>query len=158
MDVIRKEWIQDIQGDLNKVWDYFSRPENLRNITPAEMNFRILSDISGKPMYEGMMIVYKVSPLLGISMTWATEITHIRPGVFFIDEQRIGPYAMWHHEHWFEPHEGGVRMKDILHYAVPMGPLGSLANALFVESKVDEIFRHRFRAVEDLVARGQFKP
>ena len=157
MDVVRKEWEQDIIGDPTKVWDYFSRPENLKNITPPSMDFRIRSDIQGKPMYEGMMIVYKVSPVLGVSMTWATEITHIRPGVFFIDEQRIGPYAMWHHEHWFEPIEGGVRMKDILHYAIPFGPLGTIANALFVESKVDEIFKFRFRAVEDLVAKGVFR-
>lgn len=157
MKVYRKQWVQDIPGDPGAVWRFFSRPENLQRITPAEMNFRIQSDIAGKEMYEGMMIVYKVSPLLGIDMTWATEITHIRDGVHFIDEQRVGPYAMWHHEHWFAPMDGGVRMTDLLHYAIPFGPLGSLANALIVEAKVEGIFRYRTQIIERLIAEGTFK-
>ncbi|MCF8237258.1 MAG: SRPBCC family protein [Saprospiraceae bacterium] len=157
MRVYGKQWQQDIQGNPQKIWDFFSRPENLQRITPKEMNFCIQSDITGQEMYEGMMIVYTVSPLLGINMTWATEITHIRPGVHFIDEQRIGPYAMWHHEHWFEPIEGGVRMKDLLHYAIPFGPLGAIANALIVDKKVEGIFQHRTKVIEQLIRAGEFE-
>ena len=156
MKVYFKQWHQDIPGNPEKIWDFFSRPENLQRITPKEMNFRIQTDITGKEMYEGMMIVYKVSPLLGLDMTWATEITHIRPGVHFIDEQRIGPYAMWHHEHWFEPIEGGVRMKDLLHYAIPFGPLGTIANALIVDKKVEGIFTYRTKVIEQLIREGEF--
>jgi ligand-binding SRPBCC domain-containing protein len=101
-------------------------------------------------MYEGMMILYKVSPLFGIKMRWATEITHIQPKKFFVDEQRSGPFAMWHHEHHFEEVEGGVKMTDLLHYAVPLGPLGALANPLFVKDRVEEIFRFRDQAVDRL--------
>ncbi len=156
MKVHFKQWHRDLPGDPQRIWDFFSRPENLQRITPKEMNFRIQTDIAGKEMYEGMMIVYKVSPLLGLDMTWATEITHIQPGVHFIDEQRIGPYAMWHHEHWFEPIEGGVCMKDLLHYAIPFGPLGSIANALIVDKKVEGIFAYRTRVIEQFIREGKF--
>ena len=156
MKVYRKEWKQEIPGDPDKIWAFFSRPENLQRITPADMNFRIQTDIAGKEMYEGMMIVYKVSPLLDLDMTWATEITHIRPGVHFIDEQRIGPYAMWHHEHWFEPVKGGVLMTDLLHYAIPYGPLGPIANALIVDRKVEGIFTYRTGVIEQLIRDGEF--
>lgn len=158
MNVYRKTWNQDIPGDPEKVWRFFSRPENLQKITPPAMNFRIQSDIAGKDMYEGMMIVYKVSPLLGIDMTWATEITHIRDGVHFIDEQRVGPYAMWHHEHWFARTSEGVRMTDLLHYAIPFGPLGTLANALLVDRKIEEIFKYRGQVIDKLIWEGTFKP
>ncbi|MEZ5030668.1 MAG: SRPBCC family protein [Saprospiraceae bacterium] len=157
MKVYRKTWKQEIPGDPERIWAFFSRPENLQRITPAEMNFRIQSDIAGKEMYEGMMIVYKVSPLLGLDLTWATEITHIRPGVLFIDEQRIGPYAMWHHEHWFEPVSGGVLMTDLLHYAIPFGPLGTIANALIVDRKVEGIFTYRTGVIEQLIRDGEFQ-
>jgi len=157
MNVYRKQWDQVIPGDLNAVWNFFSRPENLQKITPREMNFRIQSNIAGKKMYEGMMIVYKVSPLLGIDMTWATEITHIREGVHFIDEQRVGPYAMWHHEHWFEETGDGVRMSDLLHYAIPFGPLGTLANALLVDRKIESIFSHRKQVIDKLIWEGTFR-
>jgi ligand-binding SRPBCC domain-containing protein len=150
MKVYIKQWEQYVPGDPEKIWQFFSRPENLQTITPREMNFRIQSDIAGKEMYEGMMIVYKVSPLLGIDMTWATEITKIREGVCFIDEQRVGPYALWHHEHWFAPADGGVLMADLLHYAIPYGPLGLLANALIVDKKVEGIFTHRKAIIEKM--------
>lgn len=156
MSVFKKEWKQEIIGDRDKIWHFFSRPENLQKITPSEMNFRIQSDIGGKQMYEGMMIVYKVSPMLGISMSWATEITHIKEGVHFIDEQRIGPYKMWHHEHWFEPTENGVMMTDLLHYSIPFGPLGLLANKLLVNKKIDSIFNYRVKAVGKMIQEGIF--
>ncbi len=156
MRVYIKKWVQDIPGNPEQIWGFFSRPENLQKITPAEMNFQIQTDLQGKDMYEGMMIVYKVSPFKGVPMTWATEITHIKPGIHFIDEQRIGPYAMWHHEHWFEPIEGGVRMTDLLHYAVAMGPIGQFANALIVNKKVDCIFTCRTKVIEKLIGEGTF--
>ena len=150
MKVKRKYWEQLIRRPLDEVWAFFSRPENLDNITPEEMKFEILSPIQGVPMYEGMIIQYNVTPLLGIKMNWVTEITHVRDHAYFIDEQRFGPYALWHHQHHFEEVDEGVLMRDILHYKVPYGPIGNIANALFVEGKVDEIFRYRFRVVDEL--------
>ncbi len=134
---------------LEEAWAFFSRPENLNELTPADMSFEILSDIKDKPMYEGMLIRYKIAPMLNIKMNWCTEITHIRDREYFIDEQRFGPYALWHHEHHFKAVEGGTLMKDQLHYAIPFGPIGQLANAIFVGNKVEEIFDFRYQAIEE---------
>lgn len=150
MKVYKKEWNQFIPRPMEEVWEFFSRPENLNEVTPKEMNFEILSDIANKPMYEGMIINYKVTPLLGIKMRWTTEIQRIKEGKYFVDEQRFGPYAMWHHEHHFEEKDGGVYMTDLLHYAIGFGPVGNLANWLIVDNKIDEIFNYRFEAVEKL--------
>ncbi len=149
MKVYKKEWNQFIPRPLDEVWEFFSRPENLNEVTPKEMNFEILSDIANQPMYEGMIINYKVTPLLGIKMRWTTEIQRIKQGKYFVDEQRFGPYAMWHHEHHFEEKDGGVYMKDLLHYAIPFGPIGNIANWLIVDNKIEEIFAYRFKAVEE---------
>ena len=114
---------------MEQAWIFFSSPRNLNEITPANMTFFITSKIPEK-MYEGMIITYKVSPFLNIPLTWVTEITHIREQSYFVDEQRKGPYRLWHHEHHFEAAVGGVMMTDILHYDVGLGFLGSLASRL----------------------------
>ena len=148
MQVKRKEWTQFIPLPLEEVWQFFSRPENLNAITPDDMQFEILSDIEGVEMYQGMLIQYKVSPIPGIKMNWVTEITTVKDKQYFIDEQRFGPYALWHHQHHFEPKDGGVLMRDILHYKVPFGPIGSIADTIFVNNKIEEIFNYRVKAVE----------
>ncbi|MCH2083502.1 MAG: SRPBCC family protein [Saprospiraceae bacterium] len=148
MNVKRKEWVQLIPKDLDEVWHFFSRPENLNDMTPDDMDFHILTDIQGVEMYEGMVIQYKVSPMLGIKLNWVTEITHVRDRQYFIDEQRFGPYALWHHQHHFELVDGGVKMTDILNYKVPYGVIGNIANAVFVENRIEEIFQYRIKAVE----------
>lgn len=148
MSVYRKEWQAFIPANLDSVWEFFSRPENLDNITPKDMKFEIISDISGKEMYEGMMIEYKVSPILRIPTTWVTEITHIQPKKFFVDEQRVGPYTMWHHEHHFEERDGGVLMTDLLHYRLPAEPIGSLLLGRFISNKVDGIFKFRNEVIK----------
>lgn len=113
------------------------------------MTFKITSNVPEK-MYEGLFITYKISPFLGIQMDWCTEITHIKDKVFFVDEQRKGPYNIWHHEHHFEEIQGGVRMTDILNYDIGKGPLGPIAGALFVDAKVKGIFDYRFTKLEQL--------
>lgn len=136
---------------LVEAWDFFSSPLNLAKITPAEMNFLITSDF--KPdtkMYPGMLIAYKVSPVFGIKMNWVTEITHVKEHEYFVDEQRTGPYAIWHHEHHFKPIKGGVHMTDILTYAIPFGIIGQMANSILVDSEVKKIFSYREVAIEQL--------
>lgn len=150
MQVKKKIWTQFIPRPLAEVWNFFSRPENLNAITPDDMSFEILSDIKDKEMYEGMMIMYKISPFLGIKMDWVTEITYIKDHKYFVDEQRFGPYALWHHEHHFEARDGGTLMTDILHYKVPYGIIGTIADAVFVNNKVEEIFTFRVKAVDKL--------
>jgi ligand-binding SRPBCC domain-containing protein len=148
MQIKRKEWQQFIPQPVEAIWDFFSRPENLKKLTPAKVGITMLTDLSGQKMYPGMLIPYYISPLLGIRMKWTTEITHIDPMHYFIDVQQEGPYAFWHHQHHFTPQNGGTLMHDILHYKVPYGPIGTIADLLMVNKMVDEIFEHRRKAIE----------
>jgi len=145
----RFEFTQFVPATLDVVWDFFSSPANLSKITPPEMGFIITSPLHPE-MYPGMFIMYKVSPVAGIKLNWVTEITHIRHKQFFVDEQRRGPYSIWHHEHHFREVEGGVEMRDILHYHVPFGFLGALADLLFVRNKVKSIFSYREKRILEL--------
>ena len=145
----RFEFTQFVPARLDEVWDFFSSPANLSKITPPGMGF-IITSPPQPGMYPGMFISYKVSPFLGIKLNWVTEITHVREKLFFVDEQRRGPYSIWHHEHHFREVEGGVEMHDILHYQVPLGILGTLADHLFVKNKVLGIFSFREKRIREL--------
>lgn len=134
---------------LEKAWSFFSNPYNLSEITPPEMNFQVQRTLPEK-IYEGMFIEYRVSPLAGIPMEWVTEITHVKGPFFFIDEQRKGPYAIWHHEHHFEEIPEGVKMTDILHYHVPFGWLGKIVNSVIIRKKVLSIFEYRKKILTNL--------
>lgn len=142
--------VQKIPVTPETAWAFFSNPANLQTITPAGMGFRIISKHHGEKMYAGQLIEYRVSPVAGIPVYWMTEITQVKEGQYFIDEQRFGPYALWHHQHHFRPVEGGVEMTDIVHYRIPLWVLGRLANSLFVRKKLRSIFQYRFRKVEEL--------
>ncbi|MDE0978961.1 MAG: SRPBCC family protein [Flavobacteriales bacterium] len=131
-----------------EAWDFFSIPENLDRITPNDMSFKILSG-GGEKTFSGHIICYTIKPLFGIPMKWVTEITHEEKGVYFIDEQRFGPYRFWHHMHRFTPDNGGVLMEDVLHYALPFGLLGELFGG-FVHRKVKGIFSFREKTLETL--------
>lgn len=135
---------------LEKAWDFFSDPKNLQEITPRELNLVITNQLFGSKMYPGQMITYRVKPLLGIPMNWCTEITHVAEGKFFVDEQRFGPYALWHHQHHFERVAEGTLMTDIVHYAIPLGILGRMMHPIIVRKKLKEIFDYRFQKVEQL--------
>ncbi len=140
---------QLVKTDLQTCWDFFSSPKNLSVITPEKMKFTVLTE-QPETMYEGLMIAYKVSPVLGIPLGWITEIKTVKEGLFFVDEQRKGPYSIWHHEHHFEAVEGGVLMTDIVTYTLPLGFLGKFAHWLFVRKQLETIFEYRFKKVEEL--------
>jgi ligand-binding SRPBCC domain-containing protein len=147
--VLKTEQAMPISLDM--AWDFFSSPLNLAKITPNDMKFVVTSDYTAETkMYAGMIITYKISPLLGIKMNWMTEITHVADKQYFVDEQRFGPYALWHHQHHFKEIKGGVLMSDILHYAIPYGPIGRLSNSIFVGNKVKQIFAFREKAIEKM--------
>ena len=139
--------IQRIPLSLEQAWDFFSNPANLQRITPDGMGFEIISQYHGNKMYPGQLIEYKVKPLLGVPLYWMTEITHVQEGAYFVDEQRFGPYTMWHHQHHFKEVSGGVMMVDIVHYKIPLGFLGDIAHWLFVKKQLQGIFDFRFKAV-----------
>ena len=139
---------QVITATLDEVWDFISSPANLKEITPKSMGFDITSGGLPAKMYPGMIIAYKVKPLASIPVTWVTEITHIEEKRFFIDEQRIGPYAFWHHQHFIEKTEEGVLMTDIVSYKPPLLFLGSIANTLLIRRKLEHIFNYRKHVLE----------
>lgn len=134
---------------IREAWDFFSSPKNLNAITPEDMVFEITSIVPEK-MYNGLFITYKIAPVLNIPLDWVTEITHIEEPYFFVDEQRKGPYRIWHHEHHFKETEGGVIMTDILYYDIGKSFLGWIAGKLFVDKKVEGIFRYREEKLKKL--------
>ena len=139
---------QQLPAPIADVWDFISSPANLKQITPVHMGFEVTHDSGKGKMYPGMIIMYKVSPLLGIKLTWMTEITHVRDQEYFVDEQRIGPYKMWHHQHKIEPILNGVLMTDIVTYQPPFGFIGAIANALIIKGQLEAIFEYRCQALE----------
>jgi ligand-binding SRPBCC domain-containing protein len=146
---------QQIPAMGEAVWDFFSNAGNLQVITPEYMDFRVLNEEPLGEIYPGMLIRYKVSPLMKVPLFWMTEITAVRRYRLFVDEQRKGPYKMWHHQHLFEENDQGVLMTDIVHYELPLGPLGSLAHGLVVKKQLKEIFDFRRQKVEELFGRAQ---
>ena len=145
---------QRIPISIEEAWDFFQNPGNLSKITPSEMGFETLSDVPEK-MYPGLFIHYKVSPLFGIKMNWTTEITYVQEPNYFVDEQRVGPYAIWHHEHHFKEIEGGVEMLDRVNYKIPLGILGKIAHPLVVKGKLEEIFEFRIKRVEEIFGKWE---
>ncbi|PZO33584.1 MAG: cell division inhibitor [Flavobacteriaceae bacterium] len=145
---------QQLPVSIQTAWEFISNPKNLEIITPKSMQFRTLSG-DEKEMFAGQIIHYKITPLFGISMQWVTEITHVQEQKFFVDEQRFGPYAFWHHKHFLKAIPGGVEMEDIVHYKLPMGLLGQLAHPFMVKPKLDEIFAYRRKKLIEFF--GEFK-
>ena len=142
------ERTQKIKASKKEVWDFVSSPANLKKITPAYMGFDITSNNVAEKMYEGMIISYIVKPVFSIKTKWVTEITHIKDGHSFIDEQRMGPYKLWHHQHFIEEIPGGVLMRGIVSYIPPFGFLGAIANTFLIKSKLEQIFEYRKQALE----------
>lgn len=144
-----KHRTQKLPVSIEKAWDFFSDPKNLAVITPPSMGFTTLSGDERK-MFSGQIINYTITPLLGIKLQWVTEITHISENKYFVDEQRFGPYAFWHHKHFFKEIEGGIEMEDLLHYKMPFGFLGRIAHSLLVKPKLKAIFDYREKKLTEL--------
>jgi ligand-binding SRPBCC domain-containing protein len=136
---------QKLPIDLETAWEFFSNPANLARITPEHMGFRITSAPGPDKMFAGQIITYTVSPFQGISSNWVTEISHIEEKRYFIDEQRFGPYSMWHHEHWFESIAGGIKTIDRVSYKLPLGFIGRLVEKWVVRNQLRKIFSFRHR-------------
>ncbi|MBI3520331.1 MAG: SRPBCC family protein [Bacteroidetes bacterium] len=142
---------QHLPVSLKEAWDFFSSPNNLQHITPPDMSFVITSDRKdGEVMYPGQIITYTLKPLFGIKVKWMTEITHVKDGDYFIDEQRFGPYKLWHHRHSFKETANGVEMYDEVNYVLPFGFIGAIAHWLFIRKRIEGIFTFRKKVVEEL--------
>ena len=134
---------QIIPAEVEAVWEFISSPGNLKHITPVYMGFEITSEKLPEKMHPGMIIMYSVTPVFGIKMKWVTEITHVVDKQYFVDEQRVGPYKIWHHQHRIHPVDDGVLMTDLVTYKPPLGFIGALANQLLIDKKLNEIFEFR---------------
>ncbi len=144
------ESTQEIPIPLQQAWEFFSSPKNLQVITPPEMGFNITSDIAPKA-YAGQIISYTVGILPGIRTNWVTEITTVKDLHYFVDEQRFGPYAMWHHEHFFEATpEGNTLIRDKISYKIPLGFIGRIMNGLFIKGQLNHIFSYRTEKLKEV--------
>jgi ligand-binding SRPBCC domain-containing protein len=142
---------QEVWGDPAEIWEFFASPHNLDTLTPSSLSFQIVGDVAPR-MFPGQMIEYRIGVLPGVRTRWLTEITHVREEEFFVDEQRIGPYRIWHHEHHFRPRADGrgVTMLDRVTYEVGWGPLGDAIHALWIGRQLTTIFDYRRRRVDEL--------
>ena len=154
MKIYQKKTNQRLPISVSEAWNFLSNPGNLKSITPDYMGFKILDDHEPK-MYAGQIIKYIVTPVLGIPTTWVTEITHVEDQKYFVDEQRFGPYALWHHKHFIKKIPGGVEMTDIVDYKLPFGLLGRIAHPILVKRKLNEIFEYRYHKLIKLF--GNYK-
>ncbi len=146
--------INRIPISVDRAWNFFSRPQNLLQITPPSMGLQITSRVPEK-IYEGMIISYCLTLFPGVRIQWLTEITHIAEGKMFLDEQRLGPYRFWHHQHFFKAIDGGIEMRDIVHYALPFGFLGTIVHRLYSRHQLEKIFGYRRSAIKTIF--GEYK-
>ena len=141
---------QQLYCDIDTAWRFFSSPMNLSEITPKDMAFTVLSEEQDQPIFEGMLIDYSVSPLLGIPLKWQTKIIQVEHQKSFTDFQQKGPYKYWKHFHEFIPNEKGILMKDTVEYELPFGVLGNIVHSLLVKKKLNKIFDYRHQVLKQL--------
>ncbi len=148
MHLLEREIV--LNANPNKVWEFLATPANLNELTPPDLQFRILSEVPDK-MYQGLTILYEIQiPIFG-KHRWLTEIKHIREGTFFVDEQRVGPYKLWYHQHQLESYEiKKTRMVDRVFYRMPFGVVGTLVHEIWVKKMLKEIFDYRALRLKEL--------
>lgn len=142
---------QIVHAPIERVWEFFSRPDNLNLLTPLELHFRILSG-DERDMHNGQIISYAIRILPFVRVGWVTEIKHVVPMQSFVDEQRIGPYRLWHHTHEFRQVDGGVEILDTVHYALPFGIFGGFVHWLWVRRRLNFIFGYRQKRMVELLS------
>lgn len=147
MKLFKLETVQRVPVPRAEAWDFFSNAANLARITPPDLGFEVTSELPER-VYAGLIITYRVRPLLGVPVTWVTEISHVQEHELFVDEQRFGPYRFWHHQHLFRDVPGGVEMRDIVHYALPPG--GGVARRWVVAPRLQQIFDYRQKVLTEM--------
>ncbi len=154
MECTKQEQVLPISRE--EAWDFFSRPENLDKITPAEMGFSTISAPEGQ-VYPGAIIIHHVKLAPAIKMKWVTEIKAVDPGFSFVDEQRYGPFGFWHHRHSFHEHQDGCLIRDLVHWKLPLEPFSLPVKALFVKKQVYDLFSHRKTVLDEYFAKTASK-
>jgi ligand-binding SRPBCC domain-containing protein len=154
MKVKKLVYSQKLPITLYDAWDFLSSPDNLALITPKSMKFKII-DWDKKKAYPGQIIQYTLNPGFGLKIKWVTEVTQVRENTYFIDEQRFGPYSFWHHKHFIQEINNGILMDDIIHYKIPFGFIGETLNTIYVQNKLNKIFKYRSNKLNEIF--GNYK-
>lgn len=144
-----RKYSQILPISIEACWEFFSSPSNLKMIIPKHLQFELTTQ-QPNHIYEGQIITYTLKPLWNLRIEWVTEITHVQKYLYFIDEQRLGPYKFWHHEHWFQPVAQGVEITDMIYYQMPFGVLGNILHELKVKKDLDDIFAFRTTTLEKM--------
>jgi len=140
----RKQWLPRPRAE---IFDFFSRPANLQELTPTFLNFHITE--APAQLQAGSLIRYRLR-IHGFPANWTTEIAEWEPPLRFVDTQLSGPYTMWHHEHSFVEERGGTTVGDSVRYSLPFGPLGDLVHWAMVRRDVEGIFNYREKRMREL--------
>ena len=139
-----------VKTTLKKAWEFIQNPNNLNLITPPDMHFKIITDIPEK-IYNGLIINYNVKiPFMGAT-NWISEIKHVEEPYQFVDEQRMGPYKWWYHQHQLRETSQGIEVIDRVFYQLPFGILGRIAHKIFVKRQLNRIFSHRNKMFIELL-------
>jgi len=141
--------IIELPISVDRAWNFFSNPNNLKKIMPPKMNFAVIEGAT-LPLYEGQIIQYNVTPLLFLKTTWISEITHIKKPHYFIDTQLEGPYKLWHHKHFLEATPKGTKVTDVIHYQIPFGIIGKMLHFIIIKPKLNKIFNYRTQYIKSL--------
>src|SRR3569833_1261014 len=134
-----------VSSPIEKVFDFFSKAENLQTLTPPWLRFRIETP-QPIQMRQGATIAYRLH-MRGVPLRWLTEIELWRPPYEFVDVQVKGPYRLWRHIHRFEESKDGTRITDLVNYTLPFGPLGRLVHRVQVADDLNRIFDYRAHRV-----------
>ncbi len=143
---------QELPISLDEAWEFFSTPVNLEKLTPNNLRFKILT-CSHETMEVGQIISYKIRLMPFVWIHWVTEITRVENKHFFIDDQRSGPYKIWHHRHTFTETKNGVLMEDQVHYLLPFGIIGKIVHTLAVKAQLKNIFDYRKQVLAEIFKR-----
>jgi len=133
---------------IDDAFAFFSRPENLEQITPSFLRFHVVH--ADHELRQGSLIEYRLR-MHGIPMRWISEITEWEQPRRFVDTQVRGPYSLWRHQHTFVAERGGTRIDDEVEYTLPFGALGRIVHALLVRRDVESIFAFRQRRLAELL-------
>lgn len=144
---------QVVPAPLEECWRFFANPRNLARLIPPELEFTTASDAPTE-IRPGLLLAHRVRLQFGFAVNWLTEITHVSPPDYFIDEQRLGPFRLWHHEHHFRAIDGAhTELRDLVQYVVPCGWLGELVHPWIVVPQLRHLWDFRENTIAEIFGR-----
>lgn len=136
-------WESRLSAKVEDVWDFHRSAEALRMLTPPDR--KIIEFGSDLEVRNGALHVLHLS-VFGISIEWRARISDVNPPNGFVDTAEKSPFTYWRHQHEFLPIDSGTLLRDTVEYQPPFGPIGRLANALFIQQDLNRLFEFRHSA------------